>query len=286
FAGQPAAFDVVTRALRHELPRTLKGEGDGYVDDFYGLGLDAEIPEDMRSIMALIRQLLGDKAIAEDKSAFGKRLEIIGWLFDLLQQLVTIGQRCLDKALHGFMAVNEFKPIKLKELQRMASWGVRYGTINCLMHPFTSVLFNETRGKTNPFCALTLSPLGRRAVQMMRILTLMIAVDEPAFARPFASWESSPSSTPRSPGLALYGTLPQPTAPNAQWGAPRWTYGPWTSARTLRTRTSRSTSLLSRLFAELTFYAAKASSWTDNAPAEFGCAETAKRRFPGWRKGG
>mmetsp|Transcript_11528 Transcript_11528/g.25610 ORF Transcript_11528/g.25610 Transcript_11528/m.25610 type:complete len:206 (+) Transcript_11528:2686-3303(+) len=133
FAGQPAAFDVVTRALRHELPRTLKDEGDGYVDDFYGLGLDAEIPEDMRSIMALIRQLLGDKAIAEDKSAFGKRLEIIGWLFDLLQQLVTIGQRCLDKALHGFMAVNEFKPIKLKELQRMASWGVRYGTINCLM---------------------------------------------------------------------------------------------------------------------------------------------------------
>jgi hypothetical protein len=191
WAGQPAAFDVVTRAIKYELPRILHGDADAYTDDFYGIAEDEVVDSDMAACEDLALTLLGPDAIAEDrrKSKKGKRLEIIGWLLDLLLQLVTIGRRCLLKALHGYLSVSEFAPIKLKTLQRMASWGVRYGEINTLMHPFTAVLYNESRGRTNPHCLVTLSSTGQRAVQMLRIITLLIAVDEPRFARPFSSWE-------------------------------------------------------------------------------------------------
>jgi hypothetical protein len=191
FAGQPAAFDVVTRAMKHELPRVIQGDGDAYTDDFFGAAEDSFVDSDMGACEELALTLLGPEAIAADrrKSKKGKRLEIIGWLFDLLLQLVTIGRRCLLKALHGYLSVDEYAPMKLKTLQRMASWGVRYGEINTLMHPFTAVLYNESRGRTNPHCSITLSSTGRRAVQMLRIITLLIAVDEPSFARPFSSWE-------------------------------------------------------------------------------------------------
>jgi hypothetical protein len=65
---------------------------------------------------------------------------------------------------------------------------MRYGEINTLMHFFTAVLYNESRGRSNPHCSITLSSTGRRAVQMLRIITLLNAVDEPTFARPFCSW--------------------------------------------------------------------------------------------------
>ncbi|KAJ1405073.1 hypothetical protein B484DRAFT_404565, partial [Ochromonadaceae sp. CCMP2298] len=177
FARQPAAFDVVTRAMKHELPRIIQGDGDAYTDDFFGMAEDSCVDSDMGACEELALSLLGPEAIAADrrKSKKGKRLEIIG--------------RCLLKALHGYLSVDEYAPMKLKTLQRMASWGVRYGEINTLMHPFTAVLYNESRGRTNPHCSITLSSTGRRAVQMLRIITLLIAVDEPSFARPFSSWE-------------------------------------------------------------------------------------------------
>ncbi|KAJ1382137.1 hypothetical protein B484DRAFT_461937, partial [Ochromonadaceae sp. CCMP2298] len=187
---QPAAFDVVTRAGRHELPRLIHGKGDGYVDDFYGVALRWLCSADMEAVKGFFRALLGEDAIAEHKSlrAHNHRLEVIGWLFDLLHQRVTLSAKCLEKALHGLMSVDEFKPMAIKVVQRMASWGVRYGAICPIMHPFTSILYNELRGRSNKYSTITLSPLARVAVHMLRALTLLMGVDEPNFSRPFDSW--------------------------------------------------------------------------------------------------
>jgi hypothetical protein len=78
FAGQPMAFDVVTRALRWELKNILQGVGNGYVDDFFGITLTDDLLFDMSAITAIIRKLLGEKAIAEKKSQQGRRIELIG----------------------------------------------------------------------------------------------------------------------------------------------------------------------------------------------------------------
>jgi hypothetical protein len=91
FAGQPAAFDVVTRAMKFELPRITQGDGDAYTDDFFGIAEDDDVDSDMDATVGLARTLTGPGADAPEKSKKSKQLEVIGWLLDLLLQLVTIG---------------------------------------------------------------------------------------------------------------------------------------------------------------------------------------------------
>jgi hypothetical protein len=76
----------------------------------------------------------------------------------------------------------------IKTVQRMASWGVRYGAICPLLSPFTAMLYNELRGRTKAHSTILLSPLARVAVHMLRALTLLMGVDEPTYSRPFESW--------------------------------------------------------------------------------------------------
>jgi hypothetical protein len=150
FAGQPMAFDVITRALRWELRTILKGVGEGYVDDFFGITLTDNLLHDMSAITSKVRALLDQNAINEAKSKHGRRMEIIGWDIDLDKKLVTIGERCLERALYGFIIADEFSPMPLKQLQRLGSWARRYGQVNKLLLPFTTALNHATRGKTNP----------------------------------------------------------------------------------------------------------------------------------------
>jgi hypothetical protein len=89
------AFDVITRALRWELQYILKGVGDGYVEEFFGITLTDNLLHDMGAVTDKIRALLGNNAINESKSKHGCRMEIIGWDLDLDKQLVTVGERCL-----------------------------------------------------------------------------------------------------------------------------------------------------------------------------------------------
>jgi hypothetical protein len=144
----------------------------------------------MEAVKGFFRALLGDDAIAELKCAASirQRLEVIGWLFDLQHQRVTLSAKCFEQSLHGLMSVNEFVPMRIKMVQRLASWGVRYGTICPLLHPFTSVLYNELRGRSNKYSTILLSALARAAVHMLRALTLLMGVDEHNFSRPFESW--------------------------------------------------------------------------------------------------
>jgi hypothetical protein len=101
---------------------------------------------------------------------------------------VTIGERCLQRALYGYAVADEFAPMPLKQLQRLASWARRYGEVNRLLLPFTTALNHATRGKTNPHCKVTLGARARQAIQMIRVLLLLTATDEGEFARPLDSW--------------------------------------------------------------------------------------------------
>jgi hypothetical protein len=78
--------------------------------------------------------------------------------------------------------------LPLKTMQRMASWGTRYGNICLLMKPFTSALYFAKRGKTNHHCLVTLGPQACTSVQMLRVLMLLVFIDEAAYARPLESW--------------------------------------------------------------------------------------------------
>ncbi|KAJ1397738.1 hypothetical protein B484DRAFT_406879, partial [Ochromonadaceae sp. CCMP2298] len=104
---QPAAFDLMFRAGRHELPQLIHSKGDGYVDDLYGVALRWLCSADMEAVKGFFRALLGKDAL---------------------------------------------------------------------------------RGRSNRYSTITLSPLARMAVHMLRALTLLMGVDEPNFSRPLDSW--------------------------------------------------------------------------------------------------
>ncbi|KAJ1405904.1 hypothetical protein B484DRAFT_404309, partial [Ochromonadaceae sp. CCMP2298] len=57
----------------------LEREGDGYVDDFFGITLKLLLSRDMQGVMGFFRTLLGAVAIAAKKTLSDQRLKIIGW---------------------------------------------------------------------------------------------------------------------------------------------------------------------------------------------------------------
>jgi hypothetical protein len=79
----PAAFQVVTRAIKWELRHKLKGMAVMYVDDICGISLRRHLQEDMECTRKIVTDLLGSKSLALDKEEQGTRIEIIGWVIDL-----------------------------------------------------------------------------------------------------------------------------------------------------------------------------------------------------------
>ena len=109
--------------------------------------------------------------------------------------LVAIAEKNVHKAAYGFLTIDMDKPVSVKELERLASWASRYGAICTEMLPVTKHLYNEYGGLRNMNCSVTLSPQCRRAILILRVLSLLTAMDETRFARSLQSF---------SPGGAAY----------------------------------------------------------------------------------
>ena len=62
-----------------------------------------------------VRTLLGLGSVAAEKDKSGRRLDMIGWLIDLDEQLVTISSRNFDKTLHAFFSFNIDESITLHQ---------------------------------------------------------------------------------------------------------------------------------------------------------------------------
>jgi hypothetical protein len=80
WAGAPAAFQVVTRAISWELRHEIMSScfvGD--VDQILTRGI--------------CTSLLGSRAVVDDKTETGLRLDIIGYTVDLGRQRVSIAKR-------------------------------------------------------------------------------------------------------------------------------------------------------------------------------------------------
>ncbi len=106
WAGTPAAFQVVTRAISWELTHALRSFTLMYVDDVIGVGTESDIPEDLRRTRDICTRLLGPSAVADDKTEVGRRLDVIGYTIDLDIQRVLIARKNFLNALHGFLTVD------------------------------------------------------------------------------------------------------------------------------------------------------------------------------------
>jgi hypothetical protein len=182
--GTPAAFQVITRALKHEMACKLRGKGEMFVDDIIVVTTREWLDEDMSTVRQLVCGLLGDGAIAETKTESGRRIEFIGYVFDLDELRVGVGQRCIERAFYAFMQVDTSSKVPVRTLESLASMATRYAGICRYMGPFVRALYSAYRGRRRHL-AVELTEDAVRSIQIMRVLLLLTAVEERRFATPF-----------------------------------------------------------------------------------------------------
>lgn len=190
----PAAFQVITRALKYELAASLESATQMYVDDVIGVCMASHLDKDLVDCADICTRLLGPDAVAQDKTEQGTRLDIIGYVVDLHSKRVSIARKNFLNTLYGFLRVDLNKQITLKDAQRLASWASRYGQICRAMRPFCSALNNLTANRHNRHVLIQLTNESKIAIRLWRAMLYLIEYDEVRFTRPLATFDdTSPS---------------------------------------------------------------------------------------------
>ena len=192
WACTPAAFQVVTRAIKWELAQVLKGPADMYVDDLIGASFAADTESEKAMARSVCVSLLGSKAIADEKTESGTRLDIIGYALDLSERRVTISRKNFLNTLYGFLTVDLAAPMSLKTAQRLASWGSRYGKICRAMRPFCGALNRLTAGRTDRHATFLVSQEAKVAIRAWRAMLFLVRYDERRFSRTMESFGNDP----------------------------------------------------------------------------------------------
>ena len=190
WTGMPFAFDIITRTLRKLVRSVIRGRMTMYVDDMIAVCMAWDLEHDKGQAKAVSEGLLGSKAIADDKWADGTRLDVIGWTVDLTQRLVTIARKNFLKTLYGFFEVDLSRPVQVRTLKRLASWSSRYSMVLRHMRPFSTWLYNETKGMRNMEASKRVGSGTVRAVLMWRVMLCLLHLREDTFARPLSSFLS------------------------------------------------------------------------------------------------
>ena len=192
WTGTPYAFQVVTRAIVHELHKSTRGNITMYVDDLIGVCLRRDYTYEKGNAYKLCTTLLGPTAIAEHKTEVGRRLDAIGYTIDLDMRLVTISKKNFLKTLHGYYDVDISKPVPRATIEKLASWGSRYAFICRFMKPFNRALYaalptqrQRETSQYNPHASQLLPTTAQRAVRMWRAMLCALHLDETRFSRSF-----------------------------------------------------------------------------------------------------
>ena len=184
------AFQVITRALVFEINKRISGVMKQYVDDGLGVSHFSRLESDMEAAFTFIRNLLGKDAVEESKTAWGMKLDFIGYEIRLTEGIVTIARKNILKALYAFMDVDlaEGVQVSVKRMQGLSSLASRYGYISHLMRPYTRSLYNGYVGRGNAL-TVVLSPATKRVIRLFKFLFVLIALRGDQFSRKFESFE-------------------------------------------------------------------------------------------------
>ena len=192
WGSTPAAFQVVTRAISWELRHSLRSRTLMYVDDIVGICFVQDLDSDLTTTRAICTSLLGSGAVADDKTESGRKLEVIGYTICLDTERVGIAEKNFLKALHGFAMTDVTARLNLKQAQRLASWGTRYGKICRVMRPFCSYLNRVTWGRTSPKALFFLSAEAIVSIQCWRAMVSLVRFRAAEFTRSISVFAPEP----------------------------------------------------------------------------------------------
>jgi hypothetical protein len=187
WTGMPYAFQVVTRILVRIINADLAGECLMYVDDLMGACSLAELEAELKIAREKCNGLLGENAVEDTKTQFGRRIEWIGWLFDLDTRSVSVARHNFLKTLHGFMSTHEGERVRGAQMLKLASWAARYSAVCRSLRPFTRDLFNEVKGLRSKSVLINLSASAVRTIWLWRVSLILLELQPQEFSRPLLS---------------------------------------------------------------------------------------------------
>ena len=180
----PFIFNVISRCLLRAILLLILGLACIYIDDLQGCCFKEDVDEEIEIASGVIVKLLGDDAVAHDKTEKGRTLDWIGWQFDLDTMTVSIADHNYYKTLYGFLVIRRGQRIKVSTLHTLASWASRYATVCIYMAPFSGYLYSAFSGYDNPEVEIVLPDTAYLVILLWRVFLFLMKLDLKAFARP------------------------------------------------------------------------------------------------------
>jgi hypothetical protein len=178
----PAAFQVVSRGIQWE-SNSLNGKCKMYVGDIVGVCLVQDLDSEVQCAKDVCRSFLGPNAIAEDKTDTGTRLDVLGYVLDIEQRLVSIPRKNFLKAVYGFFTTNLGEKVTLKTAEKLASWGSRYSKICRAMRLFCGALHRVTSGRKCRHALFLFPEEAQMAIRGWRAMLHLVSFDELRYTR-------------------------------------------------------------------------------------------------------
>jgi hypothetical protein len=158
------------------------------VDDFCVCSPLKSAENDRNVTRQLTVQLMGTDAVAENKWEHGRRIDFVGWDFNLDTQRVTLSKKNHYKAIYCFFMLNTSGVQTLHTMQEVASRATRYSTVCRYMRPYTAAFYAMTTNYKSASAKHKLSAEAIMDVQMWRAFLCLLAFDEENYARPIESF--------------------------------------------------------------------------------------------------
>ncbi len=198
WTGTPYVFQVITRVLTDLIRPRLQGECQWYVDDGLGVSHRDHRERDMAQVEEVVVGLLGSKALARDKSEWGRSLVMIGWHIDLDTMTVSLSERNMNKSIYSFFCFDVEGKVSLDQLERMASYASRASMLCLPMRSYVTQLHKAKTAYLGSHAVVRdLPALAKCDVQVWRAFLCLLKLDPVNYARPLESFR------PRRPTVLL-----------------------------------------------------------------------------------
>ena len=169
----PHAFQAISKFIERVVNERGRQRGrdygfDVYVDDLMGVcfeGMETLVRDEVYSV---IRELLGSRAVAEDKTEWGRRLVFVGWDIDLDSESVFMAEHIVLKLVYHMDQIRAGKVSGRSLFEVMAALVERLSAICPLLNAFKGHLYGNYCRLSNMSACVELSPLSLMALALAR----------------------------------------------------------------------------------------------------------------------
>lgn len=195
WTGTPFAFAVFSRLLQGCIQHDIEGDVKVYVDDLCGCSASKHNKTDQLKAADICTGLLGDDALALDKQEEGRRLDMIGWSFDLDLRTVSVSYNNHLKTIFCVFQFKHGEKYHLIAWQTLAARASRYVAVCPHMKPFTSAFhrMSSSYQNNNSIMKLT-STEAWRDLRMWKVFLCLLLPYEKTLARSLNTFQAEPPS--------------------------------------------------------------------------------------------